>query len=192
MYDLRQDLSHIQTTRENIVAIIESINQPMVAAMGRSAEPAKAYIVGVRNPSGSFSIYVYLYLVDQHESLIYLHDPAEIPREAYRDNELEALGFVESMGFMIDNLNFRKLPPEQQTELMTEIPCFQADLEAFAASRAGADAPAEDGEQVDLSPLEDDVLELEEVAEEMVETVAASPVLAPEGLAKIARMLGSF
>ena len=112
--------------------------------------------------------------------------------EEYRDNELEALGFVESMGFMVDNLNFRKLPSEQQTELMTEIPCFQADLEAFAASRAGAEAPAEDGEQVDLSPLEDDVLELEEVAEEMVETVAASPVLAPEGLAKIARVLGSF
>ncbi len=199
MYEPRQDIKHIQATREQIVAILESINQPMVAAMGRSAETAKAYIVGIRSQSsGLFSIYVYLYLVDAKECLIYLHDPPEIQMETYHDIEVESLAFVESMGFMVDNVNFRDMQPDQQEEYMDGIPVFQADLEAFARSQElSNEASAEDSEDsedvedaevVDLSPLEDDFLELKEMAEpqEPVSVVTA------EGLAKIMRMLSSF
>ncbi len=197
MYELRTDIKRIQTKRENIVAIIESINQPMVAAMGRSAERAKAHIVGVRNPSGTFSIYVYLFLVDAKEALIYLHDPAEIKMEAYHDTELVALGFVESMGFMVDNLNFRAMQPQQQVDLLASLPCFHEDLTAWAKTQAVAE-PAEgeleveESDIVDLSPLEDDVLELEEVAEEVTAPGPAAKVVSPEGLAKIIRMFSSF
>ena len=202
MFELREDIKLIQTARESIVAIIESINQPMVAARGQAAEPAKAYIVGVRNASGLFSVYVYLYLVNLRECLIYLHDPPEIQMEAYHDTELEALGFVESMGFMVDNLNFRNMQPEQQVELMTSMPCFQQDLAAWAKVHWAADAEvtlddaaaaAEGGsDAVDLSPLEDDVIELEEVAEVVPEPPPPAQVITPEGLAKIIRMLSSF
>lgn len=199
MFELREDIKHIHTARESIVAIIESINQPMVAARGQAAEAAKAYIVGVRNASGLFSIYVYLFLVDPRECLVYLHDPPEIQMEEYHETELEALGFVESMGFMVDNLNFRTMQPEQQVELMASIPCFHQDLLAFAKAHlanrepsgdedAGTDA--DDG--IDLSPLEDDIIELEEVAEIIPEPAVAAQVITPAGLAKIIRMLSSF
>jgi len=198
VFELREDIKHIQTVRESIVAIIESINQPMVAARGQAAEAAKCYIVGVRNASGLFSVYVYLYLVDLRECLVYLHDPPEIQMEEYHDTELEALGFVESMGFMVDNLNFRNVQPEQQVELMDSIPCFHGDLKAFAKTHLAGQDPSDEeegavegGEKVDLSPLEDDIIELED-AEIVSEPPVAAQVITPEGLAKIIRMLSSF
>ncbi|MBN2497561.1 MAG: hypothetical protein JXR96_23410 [Deltaproteobacteria bacterium] len=193
MYELRPDIKVIQTARENIVAIIESINTPYVAASGRPSEQSKAYIIGMRNASGLFSVYVYLHLIDSHDCLVYLHDPSEVPMESYHDTELEALGFVESMGFMVDNLNFRSLSPEQQIETMRSLPLFHADLQAFSKAHGGAEQETEtEDEAVDLSPLEGDVLELGEVAEVVTEKPSAAPVIPLEGLARIVRMLSSF
>ncbi len=198
MYELLDQVHHLEVTRENVVAIIESINRPMVAASGRSLEPAKSYIVGMRNAtSGQFAIYIYLHLTDSNDSLIYLHDPAEIPMESYHEQELEALAFVESMGFMVDNVNFRSLSPEQQDHLLQTLPVFQVDLRAWARARDGEeeadeqqDEQVEDGEPLDLSALEGEVLDLKEVALET--PVQAAKVIPPEGVAKIAKILASF
>jgi len=200
VYELLDQVHHLEVTRENVVAIIESINRPMVAASGRSLEPAKSYIVGMRNAaSGQFAIYIYLYLTDSNDSLIYLHDPAEIPMDSYHEQELEALSFVESMGFMVDNVNFRSMSPEQQNHVLQTMPVFQADLKAWARARNGGedelqqdeqDEQVEDGEPLDLSALEGEVLELKEVALET--PVEAAKVIPPEGVAKIAKILASF
>ncbi|HOX43346.1 MAG TPA: hypothetical protein PK668_07100 [Myxococcota bacterium] len=194
MFEARTDIRFIQTRREWIVAIIEAINAPIVAAPGRQAEAAKAWIVGVLNATQRFSIYVYLLFPESNESLVFLHDPPEVTKESYHDTELEALQFVESMGFMVDNINFRSLAVEAQAQLLQSLPCFQADLKAWAraqqAAQPGAEAPADP----DLTPLEGEVLELEEVAEEIPPAPATppTPVLSPEGVAKIARVLSSF
>ncbi len=197
MFELREDIKYIQTSPENIVAIIESINQPMIAASGGAAEPAKAFIVGVRNSSGLFSIYVYLYLTKVHQSLIYLHDPVEIQMDSYHDTELDALGFVESMGFIVDNMNFRKMEPAQQRQLMSSLPCFHPDLEAFAREHGEENGNEmqenPDDSIVDLTPLEGDIMELEEVAEDIIElTSPVEKAVDEQGLAKIIRLLSSF
>lgn len=197
MYEIRHDLKSVKVPAEQIVAIIESINTPMVAAEGKPLEPTKGLIMGVRNPSGMFSIYIYLHLLQSKECLIYLHDPPEIPMEAYHETEVEALQFVESMGFMVDNLNFRKLPPEQQQALIQGLPIFYDDLEAYARMLEPEPEGGEERAQadVDLSPLQDDVIELSEVAEEVQEAeVIQEPVrvVSEEGLARIARLFSSF
>lgn len=45
--------------------------------------------------------------------------------------ESEALDFVESMGFMMDNLNFSRLNAADQGKLLKELPVFYADLGAY-------------------------------------------------------------
>ncbi len=195
MYEIRSDYQSIKAQQDQIVAIIESINNPLVAAAGKPLEPAKVYIMGVRNPSGSFSIYIYLHLLQSKECLIYLHDPPEVSRDDYHETEMEALQFVESMGFMVDNTNFRKMSPEHQSALLARLPMFYEDLEEFARRMSGdeesGEGEAEQGD-VDLAPLEEGVIELNEDA--VVETAPAKPqpVVSREGLAKIAKMLSSF
>lgn len=194
MFDIHPEIKSIQVGCENIVTIIESINSPMVAAANKPLEPAKAFILGRRNPSGLFSIYVYLHLLQSKECLFYLHDPPEIPMESYHDTELEALQFVESMGFMVDNTNFRNLAPEQQTALMEQLPMFVEDLEAFArrqtALREGGESAEEEG--ADLEELADDVVELQELADAAEERPTQAQVVSPEGVAKIIKLFSSF
>jgi hypothetical protein len=193
VFDIHPEVKSIQVGREQIVTIIESINSPMVAAANKPLEPAKSYILGVRNPSGLFSIYVYLHLLQSKECQIFLHDPPEIPMESYHDTELEALQFVESMGFMVDNVNFRNMDPEQQAQLMEELPMFTDDLEDFARKQTAAreGEPAE-GSDADIPELADDVVELQELAESGEAQPKHIQVVSKEGLAKIIKLFSSF
>lgn len=194
MFDIHPEIKSIQVGRENIVTIIESINSPMVAAANKPLEPAKAFILGLRKPSGQFSIYIYLHLLQSKECLIYLHDPPEIPMESYHDTELEALQFVESMGFMVDNVNFRNLAPDQQAVLMEELPMFTEDLEGFArrqtAAREGGGSMDEEG--ADLGELAGDVVELQELAEATPGQPERVQVVSRDGIAKIIKLFSSF
>ena len=193
MFDINPEIKSIQVGRENIVTIIESINSPMVAAANKPLEPAKAFIIGQRNASGLFSIYIYLHLLQSKECMIYLHDPPEIPMESYHDTELEALQFVESMGFMVDNVNFRNLAPEQQATLMEEMPMFVEDLEAFARQQtAQREGEPSEGSDADIPELADDVVELQELAESAGAQPARVQVVSQEGVAKIIKLFSSF
>jgi hypothetical protein len=184
MYELHNEITTIHAEREQVVAVIESINTPMVAAANKPLEPAKAFIVGVRNHSGTFSIYVYLHLIQSVECLVFLHDPPEISFEAYHRVEMEALQFVESMGFMVDNLNFRNLTEENQRALMKSLPVFCSDLRTFVRDQQAEWGVAATGDE--------GVLELSDVAE-VTEPAAASGKTVPrEGLVKIVRLLSSF
>jgi hypothetical protein len=201
MFEIQPELKVIRVFREQIVAIIESINSPMVAAGNRPLEPAKAYILGVRNKSGRFSIFIYLHLVQSQECMIYLHSPAEIAMEQYHEIEVEALQFVETMGFMVDNMNFRNLSPEQKAQVMEALPMFHEDLREFARRGAGgaegeASAVGEGDATEELEVIEageeDMVEEVVELDSEVIEPVPEAPAVPKEGLAKMIRLLSSF
>jgi len=194
VFDIHPEIKSIQVGREQIVTIIESINSPMVAAANKPLEPAKSFILGVRNPSGLFSIYVYLHLLQSKECQIFLHDPPEIPMESYHDTELEALQFVESMGFMVDNVNFRNMAPDQQSKLMDELPMFTDDLETFARQQAAhrGEVDSAEGSDADIPELADDVVELQELADSAGAQPVHVQVVSQEGLAKIIKLFSSF
>jgi hypothetical protein len=120
-----------------VVAIIESVNQPQVGIPGKSPQVAQAFVTGVRNSNTSFSIYVYLLLRQEHEAVIFTHPRGEFPLDAYREIESEALHFVESMGFMMENVNFRNQSTAAQDELMMRLPVFAPIEKAETVDEAG-------------------------------------------------------
>jgi len=136
MFAIDPTLTHVDATREQVVAIIESVNQPQVGIPGKSPQVAQAFVTGVRNPNASFSIYVYLLLRQEHEAVIFTHPRGQFALEAYREIESEALHFVESMGFMMENVNFRNQATAAQDELMMRLPVFTpiAQTEAVGES----------------------------------------------------------
>jgi hypothetical protein len=117
-------LTWIQATREQVVAVVESINQPQVGIPGKTSQQVFGHLTGVRNANGTFSIYVGLHLPKTGENVIYVHDRRQLTVEEYRDVEIEGLTFLESMGFMLDNVNFRNLSPAAQEETLQRIPLF--------------------------------------------------------------------
>lgn len=110
---------------ERVVAVIESINAPNIAIPDVGTEPTKAYLVGVANPSGSYSIYCYLIFTESNRPTIYVSNPPEVSFEQYGNLEADAIQFAESMGFMLDNMNFRAQPADVQARLVADLPFFR-------------------------------------------------------------------
>ncbi len=194
MFTIVHDLKYIGTDRENIVGIIEAVNLPLVAAEGKPLERARVWIIGAMNPAGSFSIYIYLHLIENNVCQIYLCDPMEITREEYAAMEQEALDFVESMGFIVENTNFRNLSKQHQQEMIDSIPAFFEDINRFAQAlphQASGIEVSKDSSQVDITELSDDILELDESLEITEEHEAVQPASA-EDLARMIKLLSSF
>jgi Tfp pilus assembly protein PilF len=68
-----------------------------------------------------------------------------VTAEEYQAEEAEALSFVESMGFIMDNLNFRGRPPEEQDELIRTTPAFQREPPAPSEEIPGLPSTARPG-----------------------------------------------
>ena len=182
MFVVDPSLGHVEATKENIVSVIESINHPHVGVPGHDTQSTQAFVIGRRNANGSFSLFVALYLEETQTAVVYTSDVPEFGVDQYPEVEAEALMFSESMGFMVDNVNFRALPPDQQDAVIERIPAFHADPKAWAARNA-PDTP-EAGEEDS-----DDVLDLSEA--EVVQEIK-KPALEPDAVERIARLLASF
>ena len=136
MFSIDERLKGLPATREQVIALHQSINSPHLAIPGKQAGPSQAFIVGLRGSAG-FAVFVYLYLPEAGDCAVYVSDRRNLSAEEYANEEAAGLGFVESMGFMLDSLNFRGLPPEQQEELVRTLPVFQKDPKAAGGPTAG-------------------------------------------------------
>ena len=147
MFAIDPQLTHVDAAPEQVVAIIESVNQPQVGIPGKSPQAAQAFVAGVRNSNASFSIYVYLMLRQDYEAVIFTHPRDHFPLEAYREIETEALHFVENMGFMMENVNFRNLSKTAQDELLARLPIF-TPIETTEAIDQGAGDGSESSQKL--------------------------------------------
>ncbi len=137
MFEPDPGITHLSARREQVVAVVESINQPQVSVPGRPPQPVSCHLIGLRGPDG-LAILIALHLPRTGEDVVYVHERRQLTVEGYREVELEGLQFLESMGFMLDNLNFRNLQPEQQEQVLRRIPL----LSPPGAARPVAPAPA--------------------------------------------------
>jgi hypothetical protein len=122
----------LPAAREQVIVLYQSINSPHLAIPGKPAGPAQAFILGLRGPGG-FAVFIYLYLAEAQDCAVYVPGRRNASPEEFQQDESEALGFVESMGFMMDNLNYRGLAAEQQDELLRTLPVFQKDPRQVAS-----------------------------------------------------------
>lgn len=144
MFTLDERLRGLPALKEQVVSLHQSLNQPHLAIPGRRAGNSVAFVVGLRGPSG-FAVFVYLYLLDSGECAVYVPSAGTVAAERFAAEEGEALGFVESMGFIMDNLNFRNRPVEEQDGMIRSFPVFQREPPpptAHAATHAGSAATA--------------------------------------------------
>jgi hypothetical protein len=119
-------LKGLPANRDQVLALHQSINSPHVVVPGKRAGPAQAFIVGLRRPVG-VGVFVYLYFNETQECAVYVPERHGVPGEDLSAEESDALAFVESMGFIMDNLNFRALAQEEQERLLRTLPPFLKD-----------------------------------------------------------------
>ncbi len=127
----------LSTSSERVVALIESLNQPQISIPGKAPQAVQAHLCGLRNADGSFSIFVALHLPESAENVIYVHEPRGITLESYRLVEAEGLQFLESMGFILDNLHFREMSPDQKDQTLRRVPMFSRPKPRVPTSSRG-------------------------------------------------------
>ena len=138
MFTPEPSIQFVPATREQVVAIIESINQPQISIPGKPPQSVTGQLCSLRNANGSFSIVVGLHLPKSNENVIYLHEKRQLTADEYRDVQDEGLHFLESMGFMLDNLNYRDMAPGLQEQTLRRIPLFWPPKPAGVSEKASA------------------------------------------------------
>lgn len=126
MFSVDMRLRGFPASRDQIISVYQSINSPHLAIPGKQAGPAQGYIVGLRGSAG-LAVFVYLYLAETAECAVYAPERRNLAVEEFAGEESDALSFVESMGFIMDNLNFRTLPTPDQDQLIKTLPVFMKD-----------------------------------------------------------------
>ena len=124
MFTPDAEILFIPATRDQVAVLVEGINQPQVSIPGKAAQAVTGHLVGLRHASGRFSVLVGLHLPRTGENVIYAHPSGEVGASEFAGLQDEAQAFLESMGFMLDNLNFRNIGTEQQEAALKRIPLF--------------------------------------------------------------------
>ena len=98
MFQVDPTASFLRATREQVIKIVESINQPVVAVPGKQAQISQAFVVSLKNPGGSCSVHVYLFLAQTREAVVYAHEPRQLSLEQGRVAEQEAVPHHQGQG----------------------------------------------------------------------------------------------
>lgn len=126
MFNIDERYRGLPASREQVIALHTSLNSPHLFIPGKPAGPAQAFILGLRGSTG-FATFIYLYLSEAADCAVYVSGKRNTSFEEYLAEEAEALAFVESMGFMMDNSNWRSLAQTTQEELLKTLPVFFRD-----------------------------------------------------------------
>lgn len=161
MFELDQGQSWVDTTPEGVAFIGTSVNRPAVAPPDRLPEAAQAYITTIRRDKNLFEVFIYLHLVTSNVGLLYRWDDGAVPRDMVTTLQQNALEFTETMGFMMSDLRYRQLSPEEKQGLFESTPVFHQDLSRFKAEEEIQEVePEEIGEsELVIEPIEEPAAE---------------------------------
>lgn len=143
MFNFDDKLRGIPVPKEQVVLLQTSVNAPHLAVPGKQPGSAQAFIVGIRLGSG-LGLFIYLHLPQAGDCAVYHSGRRNLTPDELGPEEQDALAFVESMGFMMENMNFRELPGDQQEELVRSLPVFHKEPKA---PQAQAPAKKEDAQR---------------------------------------------
>ena len=123
---------HLPARREHIAAIHVSVNSPALTLPGKPNQPVQAAVVGICS-GNRFGVFIHLFLTQSLEPIVYVDATrSTVQASDYRALEEDGLAFVESLGFIMESLNYRVLPAEEQEQLLKTLPCFLQDHSQLA------------------------------------------------------------
>lgn len=161
---------------QGILFVMSSFNQVSLAVPGHETEPAQAWVIGSKTPRGQYDAYVYVLLTQSSTPVVYMRSGPPVAVDGYQAVVGEAIAFVESMGFLMDDLGWEKADAVRRQSLADGFPFLK---EAPTAAQTSA--------------MEEQLLE-EVAAEELApaDLLVNLEAMSPEQKLAWARFLASF
>lgn len=123
MFAFAADIQSVPLELASVLELHQSINRPAIAAEGLDAQESQATFVSGHGASG-IEAYVYLRMFTANRGLIYKWTEP-IDKSDYPDVQAGAIQFTESMGFMMEDMQFRRLPPDERERLADDLGVFK-------------------------------------------------------------------
>lgn len=121
--------SFLEVDPADVAALYQAVNQVTVVVPGETSATAQAVVVGHRAVDG-FEVVIGLHLVASGRHLVFNRGAVPVlDGEGARDAAREALAFVESMGFFMENANWSQLADADRTELLERLKVFAPPAE---------------------------------------------------------------
>jgi hypothetical protein len=146
MFTADPNITDLKVKEKGIHKILFSMNIHQVATPELSAEDARSYVIFFREGS-SLSAYIGIYFMRTDRRFYYSYTANPFPFEGLSDVEDEARGFVEDMGFVLDEINIGGMSLDEKNRWLDEQPMFSRTkpAEPQAAAPRPAQRPASPG-----------------------------------------------
>jgi hypothetical protein len=143
MFTADPNITDLKVEEKGIHKILFSMNIHQVATPELSAEDARSYVIFFREGS-SLSAYIGIYFMRTDRRFYYSYTANPFPFEGLSDVEEEARGFVEDMGFVLDEINIGGMSLDEKNRWLDEQPMFsrRKPAEPQAAVPLPAQRPA--------------------------------------------------
>lgn len=121
MFVLHKEIQRLEVSAERVLLLQRSLSDIQVAIPGTTSQEATAYLCVFAAGKG-YRIVAILHLLSSRRLLFYLNGEGEVQqREANRILK-EGIHFVESMGFILSDLDFQRLSPAERTAMWQSLP----------------------------------------------------------------------
>jgi hypothetical protein len=119
MFTISDAITDLKVKERSIFKMLYSMNSPQVATPDASVEEARCYVLFF-SEGPNLSAYIGLYLPRIDRKMFYAYSSNPFPFEAAPDVEVEATGFAEDMGFLLDEINVSGMPVDDRNRWIEE------------------------------------------------------------------------
>jgi hypothetical protein len=125
MFEIDSGRTSLALPPDRILALVVSLNAPLVVANDMPVEPTRAYVCAYKEGGDRVGFSIYLHCVQSEKGAFYKHDGGLLSMSRFDEAMNEAMAFLESLGFMMDDLNWAELDRKRRAELVAETPLFR-------------------------------------------------------------------
>ncbi len=125
----RKEIKSLSSFGGNLYALLKSINISNILFEESGAESGRAYIIFIEKDRRLYP-FIYFYLLS-NEGRFFAFDTESIEIKRFEPVKREAVDFVESMGFIIEEVDLLSLSPQEMREIIKTLPFYYDDLNKF-------------------------------------------------------------
>lgn len=121
MFLWQREMDSLTIPARRVLRLQRSLNRIQVGMPGFPSQEATAYLCAFVAGQG-IRVAVVLDLHASRKIAVYLNDQGEVPDRRAGSIFSEGVGFAESMGFMLNDMEFQKLSREERENLWSSLP----------------------------------------------------------------------
>lgn len=153
MFSVDPNITDLRIRERNLFKVLFSMNIHQVATPDLSVEDARSYVFFLRD-GGKVQAYVGLYFTRTDRTLYYTHSSNPFPEAQLTEIEVEARGFAEDLGAMLDEIDFAGLSMEERNRWIDDQEILSGRKEAEKPKEPDQPRPPSQAAEVQTIPAE--------------------------------------